>query len=319
MNIWELLVQKVYAIDGIEFKSSVGLDVSKCPSVYPGGVPNPDFLPCYINTLVSFFIQAAVILAVLMILVGGFQWLMAIGNQGKVGNAKSTISGAILGLIFALTAYVILAQINTNLVKLKGLDEVGLIEIEPIAVGLSTKCGPTALIQTSKFSIFTVGNIQKNQLGYAVPGLPAALEKADTLLKAINPANFPVGEDSKKVSITSVNDDNALSGACTRVNGVLQGGKACQHGKNSAHYGGTKWKCDFTKDDPPVSCAVDLVARLHSDSANFYPYLQQALTMAGMTAFCEDRDGVQEPCSAAILIHHLHASLQGCSDDRRKY
>ncbi len=318
MNIWEFLIHKVYAIDGIEFKSSVGLDVSKCPSVYAGSTPNPDFLPCYINTLVSFFIQAAVILAVLMILVGGFQWLIAIGNQGKVGNAKSTISGAILGLIFALTAYLLLAQINRNLVELKGLDEVGLIEIEPIVAGLPTKCGPTEVIQVSKMHIFTPAMGNRNQLKYALPGLPEALYKAEVLLQAIEPANFPLGEQYKIVNLTSVTDDYALDGTCFSTAGELS--KACQHTKNSAHYGGTRYKCkDFNKDDPPVSCAVDLQPWNYSKNVNFYPYLQDALTQAGMTAFCEMKDGEQIPCDFYPGVHHLHASLQGCSGDKRKY
>ncbi len=118
--ILDFFINSAQAIDKIPFTSSVGLGplLAKMGCVST----NTDFLGCYINTLYTFFVQAAVILAVLMILVGGFQWLIAIGNQGKIGNAKSTISGAIVGLILALTAYLILAQINSGLIRFKPLD-----------------------------------------------------------------------------------------------------------------------------------------------------------------------------------------------------
>lgn len=117
--ILDFFINSAQAIDKIPFTSSVGLN----PLLEKMGCvsTNTDFLGCYINTLYTFFVQAAVILAVLMILVGGMQWLLAIGNQGKIGNAKSTISGAIVGLILALTAYVILAQINSGLIYFKPL------------------------------------------------------------------------------------------------------------------------------------------------------------------------------------------------------
>ena len=78
-----------------------------------------EFLPCYFSKLYLVMIEVAVAFAVLMILIGGLQWLMALGNQSKIGSARETISGAVIGLVLALISYVLFAQINTNLVDLK--------------------------------------------------------------------------------------------------------------------------------------------------------------------------------------------------------
>lgn len=47
------------------------------------------------------------LIAVIMILIGGFQWMTAGGNEEKVGSAKKIISAAVIGLIVVLLAWAI--------------------------------------------------------------------------------------------------------------------------------------------------------------------------------------------------------------------
>ena len=47
------------------------------------------------------------LIAVIMILYGGFTWLTAGGNEEKVASAKKIISAAIIGLIIVLLAWAI--------------------------------------------------------------------------------------------------------------------------------------------------------------------------------------------------------------------
>lgn len=75
--------------------------------------------PEYIKKIYNFGVAGAGILAVIMMMVGGFIWLTAAGNVNQIGTAKSFISGAVLGLILALTSYLILSTINPKLVNLK--------------------------------------------------------------------------------------------------------------------------------------------------------------------------------------------------------
>ncbi len=47
------------------------------------------------------------LVAVIMILIGGFQWMTAGGNEEKVASAKKIISAAVIGLIVVLLAWAI--------------------------------------------------------------------------------------------------------------------------------------------------------------------------------------------------------------------
>ncbi len=47
------------------------------------------------------------LIAVIMILIGGFQWLTSAGNEEKVASAKKIISAAVIGLIIVLLAWAI--------------------------------------------------------------------------------------------------------------------------------------------------------------------------------------------------------------------
>jgi hypothetical protein len=70
------------------------------------------------NSLNFFFFRLAIVLAVLMVTIGGMQWLLAIGNAGKIGNAKDTIQQAILGLILALVAVLLFNQIDSSFTEI---------------------------------------------------------------------------------------------------------------------------------------------------------------------------------------------------------
>ena len=74
--------------------------------------------PEYIESIYKMFIGIVGILAVIMIMVGGFQWLLAAGNAQKISGAKATIISAVMGLVLALMSYTILNIVNPNLTNL---------------------------------------------------------------------------------------------------------------------------------------------------------------------------------------------------------
>ncbi|MBI5412211.1 hypothetical protein HZA43_03475 [Candidatus Peregrinibacteria bacterium] len=55
--------------------------------------------------LIRYGIQLAVALAVIAIIAGGFQFIIAFGNTEKREAAQKTIIYAVIGLVIALTAY----------------------------------------------------------------------------------------------------------------------------------------------------------------------------------------------------------------------
>jgi hypothetical protein len=75
----------------------------------------------YIQWLYNYSIGIISLLALLAIMIGGFYWIMAGGSASRVSEAKSWISAAISGLALALTSYLLLFTINSNLVRLPSI------------------------------------------------------------------------------------------------------------------------------------------------------------------------------------------------------
>ncbi|MFH1938378.1 MAG: pilin [Patescibacteria group bacterium] len=75
--------------------------------------------PQYVKGIYNFFIGIVGLLAVIMIMAGGFQWLLAAGNAQKITGAKTTIMSAIMGLVLALGSYTVLSWINPEILTLK--------------------------------------------------------------------------------------------------------------------------------------------------------------------------------------------------------
>jgi len=53
-----------------------------------------------------------------MIMVGGFMYITSAGNKAQTGKAKTIITDSIIGIIMALTSYILLYTINPSLVQL---------------------------------------------------------------------------------------------------------------------------------------------------------------------------------------------------------
>ncbi len=57
------------------------------------------------------------ILTVCIMLIGGFIWMTAGGNDEKIGQAKKWIFASVIGLIIILSAYSLASFVISNLVK----------------------------------------------------------------------------------------------------------------------------------------------------------------------------------------------------------
>ena len=79
------------------------------------------WLADYISGLFRYAIPVAAVLAVVMMMIGGLQWLTSAGDSGKVGAAKKRITGAAVGLALILGSYLLLYTVNPELVSLRAL------------------------------------------------------------------------------------------------------------------------------------------------------------------------------------------------------
>ncbi len=76
-------------------------------------------LSTYLRAFYVYFVWIVGILATVMIMFAGIRWITAAGNTSQIQNAKTTMNGAVIGLVLTLTSYVILQAINPELVRLR--------------------------------------------------------------------------------------------------------------------------------------------------------------------------------------------------------
>lgn len=80
---------------------------------------NNDALPSIIINILNAIIAVAGLVAVIFIIIGGFNYMTSAGDPGKTKKAKDTILYAVIGLIicvlaFAIVNFVIGGIINSN-------------------------------------------------------------------------------------------------------------------------------------------------------------------------------------------------------------
>lgn len=88
----------------------------------PGSEVTSDFIQ-YLKDIINFGFAIVGILALFMLIIGAYQYLIAVGS-GKADGAKETISSALLGLILGLCAWIILNTINPDLVNMRAITKI---------------------------------------------------------------------------------------------------------------------------------------------------------------------------------------------------
>ncbi len=73
----------------------------------------------YISIIYSFLIGIAGIIAGIVIVIGGAQWLTAAGDKTKITAARKRITDALIGLVLVLGAYTLLYTVNPALLNLQ--------------------------------------------------------------------------------------------------------------------------------------------------------------------------------------------------------
>lgn len=98
------------------FAQNYGLDDGNFTTVNLG---NRD-LRASIASIINVFLSVLGIIAVVIILLGGFKWMTAQGNEEKTDEAKKLIGAGVIGLVIILAAYAIASFVLTNLNEATG-------------------------------------------------------------------------------------------------------------------------------------------------------------------------------------------------------
>jgi uncharacterized membrane protein len=64
-------------------------------------------LKATITNIISWVLGIVSLVAVVMIIIGGLQWMTSGGNEEKVEKAKKTISSAVVGIVIVILAWAI--------------------------------------------------------------------------------------------------------------------------------------------------------------------------------------------------------------------
>lgn len=87
----------------------------------------------YVNSVFLLVISVAAMLAVIRIVIGGFQYMTQTASVTKTASAVNTIRDAVIGLLLLLGSFVILSTVNSQILGLDALN--------------FTKLGPSQAVQ----------------------------------------------------------------------------------------------------------------------------------------------------------------------------
>ena len=68
-----------------------------------------------VATVISTFLGLLAVIFIILMIIAGYSWMTAAGNEDKVSKAKDTIKRAIIGLIIIIAAYSITYFVFRNL------------------------------------------------------------------------------------------------------------------------------------------------------------------------------------------------------------
>ncbi len=135
----------------------------------------------YLESIFNLAIGIASVLAVLMIVIGGFKYITVEASPYSVEEAKNQINGALLGLVLVLAAWLILNTINTNLVNFN-------TNLDPVVPTASQKTTKSEIIQKVEDkeilkdkSFFSGDKINMEKLKKAVKNGEITLDELDKL------------------------------------------------------------------------------------------------------------------------------------------
>ena len=73
-----------------------------------------------ITNIINWALGLLGLLALILLIYGGFIWMLAAGEEEKITKAQDIIKGAVIGLVIILASYGIASYVFNNLVNITG-------------------------------------------------------------------------------------------------------------------------------------------------------------------------------------------------------
>ena len=102
-KLFSILATGFFVLLPIAASAQLNIDPSTGTTL---GLEDKDLVQTVID-IVNYVLALLGLVAVIMILLGGFRWMTAGGNEEKVASAKKILSAAIIGLVIIILAWAI--------------------------------------------------------------------------------------------------------------------------------------------------------------------------------------------------------------------
>ena len=79
------------------------------------------WIAIYIKALTNYSFSILGLLAAIMLMIGGVIYLASAGNTDRISTAKKYIGGSLTGLLLGFTTFILLNEVNPDLLKLKAI------------------------------------------------------------------------------------------------------------------------------------------------------------------------------------------------------
>ncbi len=100
---------------------TITLSEAKCTGPDNSGECEIPWIAEYIQGMYKYGLGIGGILAAIILMAGGVLWLVSAGDVSKITQAKDLIIGSITGLMILMGSYILLSQINPELINLRSI------------------------------------------------------------------------------------------------------------------------------------------------------------------------------------------------------
>ncbi len=188
------------AIPGLDFSNGLTYDAD--------GNLNINYLASYVDALYRFLMVAMALVAIIMLMVGGFQYILSRGHADAVKQAKTRMVNAVTGMVLLMSAYTIAFLIDPHTVKfatlkIKTIEYVATADFEDFAdympaIAIVQGDDVTQLVGGGGTHLIVSVKSGDTYIGKDVlTKLTAAAGKFYTASNALNPGN------AKNIRVTS--------------------------------------------------------------------------------------------------------------------
>lgn len=308
----------------------------------------------YLMNFYRWFVSITGVLAIAMVVLGGFRWITAAGNSSKIEEAKDIINGAFSGIVLIMISFLFLQLINPQILTLRL--PVGDIEKVDFKIGTAfcggrdieetnLSCGDTATLKTTssgkKQTCIYEGNCTST-------GQLCSLKKRDDdvswACQSLSEACLNTGESDCNwidSQLAGSSDPNIKAYSCIKAD-IRGRGDRCQHGRvlpvlyewdgTPDDITQTEYKCpkmpngNGNNDSARVSCSFAGTAKsgvLDTDcwDVDDGPKVPTQLGIATVTVVgarprCSDSARANEMVNSACCAVYLKKEID-CQSDRR--